>query len=83
MSLIEIINTLTAKRVELMKGSDPSKDHPEYIFMDPDEYEKGTNRRLKIISGQYHQVGKNEYIKDCIVAFLLNVLALNGLNVIE
>lgn len=83
MDPIEIINTLTAKRVELLKETDHSKDHAEYSFMDPDEYERGTTRRLKRVSGQLHQVGKDEYLKDCIVAFLLNVQALKGPDLIN
>jgi len=83
MGPIEIINTLNAKRAELLEGSDPSKDDAEYIFIDPDEYVKGTNRRLKRISGQLHQVEKGEYLKDCIEAFLLNVQALNAPDLIN
>jgi hypothetical protein len=77
---IEILNTISKKIFDLEKSEDGFEKNEFVPFVDPAEFNANT---FKVIKGQLTQVSRDEYLKECIGYFLLNVTALKNQNLLK
>lgn len=78
MKPIEILNTIAERIFELRKKG--SNDDSLFIpFVDPNDFKENT---IKVVNGRFAMNNKEDYLKDCIGYFLLNVFALKNKDIL-